>query len=40
MTDKITSVPKEMLHKKIGTLHIEEMHALNRQLAVVLGLQP
>lgn len=39
MTDKITTVPKEMLHKKIGSLRIEELHALNSQLAVILGLQ-
>ena len=39
MTDKITTVPKEMLHKKIGSLRTEELHAINRQLAIVLGLQ-
>ena len=39
MTDKITTVPREMLHKKIGALSVEELHAINRQLAVVLGVQ-
>lgn len=39
MTDKITTVPKEMLHKKIGLLCSEDLRAINCQLAVVLGLQ-
>ena len=38
MTDKITTVPKEMLSTKIGSLNSQTLDAINIQLAVVLNL--
>ena len=37
MTDKITTVPKEMLQTKIDSLNSQTLDAINIQLAVVLN---
>jgi mRNA interferase MazF len=38
MIDKITTVPKTRLGRRIGTLHNEDIVRLNRALTVFLGL--
>lgn len=38
MTDKITTVPKEMLQTKIDSLNSQTLDAISIQLAVVLNL--
>jgi mRNA interferase MazF len=38
MIDKITTVPKARLGKRIGKLHAEDIVRLNRALTVFLGL--
>lgn len=38
MTDKITTVPKEMLQTKIGSLNSQTLDAISIQFAVVLNL--
>ena len=38
MIDKISTVPKERLGKRLGTLHDEDIVRLNRALTVFLGL--
>lgn len=38
MTDKITTVPKEMLQTKIGSLNSRTLDAISIQFAVVLNL--
>jgi mRNA interferase MazF len=38
MIDKITTVPKARLGKRIGKLHAEDVVRLNRALTVFLGL--
>lgn len=38
MTEKITTVPKSMLHQKIGSLSIDDLNSISTQLAVVLNL--
>jgi mRNA-degrading endonuclease toxin of MazEF toxin-antitoxin module len=38
MVDKLTAVPRARLRRKIGTLGVAEMTALDRAVAVFLGL--
>ena len=38
MIDKISTVPKERLGERLGTLHDEDIVRLNRALTVFLGL--
>ena len=38
MTDKIVTVDKNMLGKRVGVLSDEDMKAISEQLRVILGL--